>query len=205
MPATAGIPHVGDVVFVGRAASVQFTGRGFNLRVIEVVPPAAYSEFCWLYGYQLDPAGNATDRRDIYVRFTGLRPARPFHQPRRAPLRSARETTVRPPSRQKGAPSMEPEPPPRAEIQRREALMDRAVTVLSAHVPDPAGWCSGCLNGWDRAVPSDNCASRTWALRVAESAAASPYDQPTSLPRQSDDLPLIEARSATEHLSAAMR
>ncbi|MEV8508262.1 hypothetical protein AB0368_26065 [Actinoplanes sp. NPDC051475] len=66
----------GDVVFVGRAASVQFTGRsGFVFRIIAVDDRPTYAGWVWLDGYQLDRRGQAVARRRIFVVKAGLRRA----------------------------------------------------------------------------------------------------------------------------------
>ncbi|MFI7599287.1 hypothetical protein [Actinoplanes sp. NPDC049681] len=66
----------GDVVLVGRAASVQFTGRsGFAFRVIAVDDRPTYAGWVWLDGYQLDRRGQAVARRRIFVLKAGLRRA----------------------------------------------------------------------------------------------------------------------------------
>ncbi|MFI5936363.1 hypothetical protein [Actinoplanes sp. NPDC051494] len=65
----------GDVVLVGRTASVQFTGRsGFAFRIIAVDSRPTYDGWVWLDGYQLDRRGQARQRRRIFVREAGLRP-----------------------------------------------------------------------------------------------------------------------------------
>jgi hypothetical protein len=66
----------GDVVHVGRAASVQFTGRsGFTFRIIAVDGRPTYDGWVWLDGYQLDGRGQAVARRRIFVLASGLRRA----------------------------------------------------------------------------------------------------------------------------------
>lgn len=65
------LPHSGDVVIISRAASVQFTSM-FNFRVIRVLPWSTYDGWCWLEGYVLDPAGNAVERRRLFVQTSGL-------------------------------------------------------------------------------------------------------------------------------------
>jgi hypothetical protein len=71
-------PRSGDVVYVGRAASVQFAGRnGFNFRIIRIDEKPTYEGWVWLDGYQLGPYGAAIERRRIFVQLAGLRPARP--------------------------------------------------------------------------------------------------------------------------------
>ena len=68
--------HPGDVVLVGRAASVQFSGRsGFSFRIIAVDGRPTYAGWVWLDGYQLDRRGQAVARRRIFVRVAGLRRA----------------------------------------------------------------------------------------------------------------------------------
>jgi hypothetical protein len=63
----------GDVVIVGRAASVQFDGRaGFAFRVTSVDDRPTYAGWVWLEGYQLDGRGRAVARRRIFVRRAGL-------------------------------------------------------------------------------------------------------------------------------------
>lgn len=69
-----GVPVPGDVVLVGAAASVQFAGsRGLRLRVIVVGTEPTYHGWCWLTGYVLDAAGDAVDRREVFVQLAGLR------------------------------------------------------------------------------------------------------------------------------------
>jgi hypothetical protein len=69
-------PHPGDVVAVGRPASVQFDGaRGFRFRVIAVTAQSAHAGWMWVDGVQLGPDGDAIRRREIFVRADGLRPA----------------------------------------------------------------------------------------------------------------------------------
>jgi hypothetical protein len=64
----------GDVVQVGAEASVQFSGdRGLLFRIIRVDPRVTYDGWLWLDGYVIGPAGNALQRRRIFVRQEGLR------------------------------------------------------------------------------------------------------------------------------------
>ncbi|BCJ55247.1 hypothetical protein Asp14428_67220 [Actinoplanes sp. NBRC 14428] len=61
---------------MGRAASVQFTGRsGFAFRIIAVDDRPTYDGWIWLDGYQLDGRGQAVARRRIFVFAAGLRRA----------------------------------------------------------------------------------------------------------------------------------
>lgn len=62
----------GSVVRVTRAASPQFVNP-FLFRVIK--PPAVsiyYDGWVWLDGYELDMAGDAIERRHIFVQADGL-------------------------------------------------------------------------------------------------------------------------------------
>jgi hypothetical protein len=68
------LPQPGDVLYVGSAASVQFQGdRALTFRVIRVDPRRTYEGWLWLDGYVLGPAGDAIERRVIFVRRDGLR------------------------------------------------------------------------------------------------------------------------------------
>ncbi|WFE37576.1 hypothetical protein [Micromonospora sp. WMMD998] len=65
--------RAGDVVYVTRAASVQFVSRPIMARVIRVRDDlTTYDGWCWLDVYQLDVKGDAVDRRTILVRPEGL-------------------------------------------------------------------------------------------------------------------------------------
>ena len=67
------LPRPGDVLHVGGAASVQFQGeRALSFRVIRVDPRLTYDGWLWIDGYVLDAAGDATERRVIFVRKAGL-------------------------------------------------------------------------------------------------------------------------------------
>jgi hypothetical protein len=71
-------PRPGDVLIVDKHASVQFAaGRGLVFRVISVSRQPTYVGWTWLTGYVLDEAGNAIERREIFVRTDGLRSVRP--------------------------------------------------------------------------------------------------------------------------------
>ncbi|MGX6604647.1 hypothetical protein ACWKSP_21330 [Micromonosporaceae bacterium Da 78-11] len=66
----------GEVLHVGEDASVQFAGAcALTFRVIRVDPRSTYDGWLWLEGYVLGPTGNAVQRRRIFVRRDGLRPA----------------------------------------------------------------------------------------------------------------------------------
>jgi hypothetical protein len=66
----------GDVLHVDGEASVQFQGtQSLRFRVIRVDERSTYDGWIWLEGYVLGPVGNALQRRRIFVRLEGLRPA----------------------------------------------------------------------------------------------------------------------------------
>jgi hypothetical protein len=68
------VPQPGDLVIVGRRASVQFGGdRAIILRVTRVHDWPTYDGWVWLGGYVLDRRGEAVDRRDVFVQHAGLR------------------------------------------------------------------------------------------------------------------------------------
>ncbi|MGC4808396.1 hypothetical protein [Micromonospora sp. DT233] len=75
------LPRPGDVLHVTRAASVQFA-RPIMFRVIRVHDWPTYDGWVWLNGYELDAAGDAVDRRSIFVQVAGLRQLRTAPQPR---------------------------------------------------------------------------------------------------------------------------
>lgn len=67
-------PQAGDVLRVGKAASVQFGPKPilFRFRVIRVHDWTTYDGWMWLDGYQLNAAGDAIERRSIFVMSDGL-------------------------------------------------------------------------------------------------------------------------------------
>ncbi|MEV4711549.1 hypothetical protein [Micromonospora sp. NPDC049374] len=69
-------PTPGDLLRVDGRASVQFAGgRALTLRVVSTSDRHAYDGWIWLTGYVIDRRGNATAKRELYVRLAGLRPA----------------------------------------------------------------------------------------------------------------------------------
>jgi hypothetical protein len=68
------LPRSGDVLEVTRAASVQFV-RPLLFRVIRVHDWPTYDGWVWLDGYELNAAGDAVERRSIFVQVDGLRQA----------------------------------------------------------------------------------------------------------------------------------
>jgi hypothetical protein len=65
------LPRSGDVLRVTRAASVQFTAP-MLFRVIRVHDWSTYDGWAWLDGYELNTAGEAVERRSIFVKVDGL-------------------------------------------------------------------------------------------------------------------------------------
>jgi hypothetical protein len=66
------LPRSGDVLHVTREASVQFANPIY-FRVIRVHDWPTYTGWIWLDGYQLNAAGDAVERRSIFVQAAGLR------------------------------------------------------------------------------------------------------------------------------------
>ncbi|MET7417950.1 hypothetical protein [Dactylosporangium sp. NPDC005555] len=67
------LPKTGDVLRVTKAASVQFV-QPMLFRVIRVHDWQTYDGWAWLDGYQLNAAGDAVERRSIFVLLQGLQP-----------------------------------------------------------------------------------------------------------------------------------
>lgn len=81
----------GDLVHLTVAASVQFL-RPIVVRVIRELPERhTYDGWVWIEGYQLNAAGDAVARRELYVRRAGVRwpvlPAAPTKLGQRRPVR----------------------------------------------------------------------------------------------------------------------
>lgn len=69
------VARPGAVLLIDGRASVQFAGdRALVLRVISVSERPTYHGWAWLTGYVLDGAGQALDRREVFVQVAGLRP-----------------------------------------------------------------------------------------------------------------------------------
>ena len=89
------LPRSGDVLHVGRAASVQF-GDPILFRVIRVHDWPTYDGWIWLDGYELNASGEAVNRRSIFVQRAGLRQVRAaFDQGGRPTPRRAGAAPVR--------------------------------------------------------------------------------------------------------------
>lgn len=65
-------PQAGDIVHITREASVQFL-KPMMFRVIRIHDWPTYDGWVWLDGYQLNSAGDAVERRSIFVQQAGLK------------------------------------------------------------------------------------------------------------------------------------
>ncbi|MFE9689903.1 hypothetical protein [Micromonospora sp. NPDC005806] len=83
------LPRSGDVLRVTRAASVQFL-RPIMFRVIRVLDRPTYDGWLWLDGYELNAAGDAVNRRSIFVQQAGLQQPQAAPAPRQDPVRTRR-------------------------------------------------------------------------------------------------------------------
>jgi hypothetical protein len=81
------LPRSGDVIHVTKAASVQFAAP-MLFRVIRVHDWPTYEGWIWLDGYELNSAGDAVERRSIFVQVSGLRQVGKAPDPR---TRNARQ------------------------------------------------------------------------------------------------------------------
>lgn len=106
------LPRAGDVLRITKAASVQFI-EPMLFRVIRVHDWATYDGWVWLDGYQLNGAGDAVERRSIFVQVAGLQsgqvPAQ--HRPAR--------TNYHPPARQPANPDTAPARRPQRQTRGR--------------------------------------------------------------------------------------
>lgn len=76
------LPRAGDVLLIGRAASVQFS-TPILFRMIRIHAWSTYDGWVWLDGYQLDAlTGDAVARRSVFVQLAGVQ-----RLPRGHPLR----------------------------------------------------------------------------------------------------------------------
>lgn len=77
----------GDVVCLTTAASVQFL-RPIFVRVIRELPEwHTYDGWVWIEGYELNAAGDAVARRELYLRRAGVRMQALPAKRRRRPVR----------------------------------------------------------------------------------------------------------------------
>ncbi|MFF0149922.1 hypothetical protein [Micromonospora sp. NPDC005203] len=135
-------PKPGDVLHIGSGASVQFGGdRSLIFRVIKVCDRPTYDGWVWLTGYSIDRAGNAVERREIFVQRTGLRLITPATAP------AAARTLPAPPGHagRRGAtlPAIEPDGQRRA-VDRISATGDgRSAGQRSA----AGGWAREGVDG----------------------------------------------------------
>ncbi len=88
------LPRSGDVLHLTKAASVQFTSPKL-FRVIRVHDWPTYDGWVWLDGYELNAAGDAVERRSVFVQLSGLRQIGKAPDPR---TRNSRRPVVTPAS-----------------------------------------------------------------------------------------------------------
>lgn len=67
-------PRPGQTLLITRESSVQFA-TPMRFRVIRAHSWTTYDGWVWLDGYQLNAAGDAVERRSIFVMERGLRDA----------------------------------------------------------------------------------------------------------------------------------
>lgn len=79
------MPRSGDVLHIGKEASVQFMAP-MHFRVIRLHDWPTYDGWVWIDGYELNSSGDAVERRSIFVQIAGLRhvPTKPRQAPRRS-------------------------------------------------------------------------------------------------------------------------
>jgi len=65
------LPAVGETLFIGPAASVQFS-RPILIRVIAVNDQTSCDGWIYIDGYQITKTGQAIERRTIFVQAAGL-------------------------------------------------------------------------------------------------------------------------------------
>ncbi|SCL15975.1 hypothetical protein [Micromonospora inyonensis] len=92
------LPRSGDVLHVTRAASVQFR-RSILFRVIRVLDWPAFDGWLWIDGYELNAAGDAVNRRTIFVQRAGLVRVQAAPEPRPHTVRTTRRPAARTPVR----------------------------------------------------------------------------------------------------------
>ena len=85
------LPRAGQVLHVGREASLQFELNPLLFRVIRVMDLSTYDGWIWLDGYQLNELGDAVERRSIFVQLAGLRQVGTAPDPR---TRNARPRSI---------------------------------------------------------------------------------------------------------------
>jgi hypothetical protein len=100
-------PRSGDVVYLDKAASVQFALRPRLLRIIRVHDWPTATGWIWLDGYELNTAGDAVERRSVYVQTAGLKQIGKAPDPR---TRNTRRPTVAAASRVPEPPHVPPRP-----------------------------------------------------------------------------------------------
>jgi hypothetical protein len=96
-------PRCGDVFRLGAAASCQFRAQPILFRVIRVQTRDTYIGWIWLDGYEINEAGDAVERRSVFVQIAGLVPVRRATPPGRNPSAVGARNQRRLPERQRGS------------------------------------------------------------------------------------------------------
>jgi hypothetical protein len=65
----------GHVLLLDREASVQFV-TPIMVRLVRVLPRETYEGYVWLDVYELNAAGDAVARRELFVQIAGIKPGR---------------------------------------------------------------------------------------------------------------------------------
>jgi hypothetical protein len=91
--------RAGDVLLLGKEASVQFAGdRVLMLRLMSVDRNPTYQGWVWLTGYSLNEDGTATEKREVFVQLAGVRRSMP-PVPKPRPRPHLADTRTAPPTR----------------------------------------------------------------------------------------------------------
>ena len=72
-------PEPGDLLWIGREASVQFARDPFAFVLLHVHRWSTYTGWIWLDGWELSAEGGIVHRRSIFVKTAGIRAAPDCH------------------------------------------------------------------------------------------------------------------------------
>jgi hypothetical protein len=92
------MPKAGEVLYLAEGCGVPWEYLPALVRVIRVHDWSTWPGMAWLDGYQLNAAGDAVERRSVYVQVAGIKwinlVRQPAPPPKRRP-RNERATTPR--------------------------------------------------------------------------------------------------------------